>query len=100
MKEIEKKVIGGSWDLTYDAVTQSWEITSPGIFGVFARITKKEGMSVQATEATARAMANAGSMANALWAIANMQVDEHTDKSEVLALCMSIAKIEIEKMER
>ena len=33
----------------------------------------------------------------ALWAIANMQVQEETDKGEVLALCMSIARIELEK---
>ena len=30
----------------------------------------------------------------ALWAIANMQVQEETDKGEVLALCMSIARLE------
>ncbi len=33
----------------------------------------------------------------ALWAIANMQITENTDKGEVLALCMSIARIELEK---
>jgi len=33
----------------------------------------------------------------ALWAIANMQVQEETDKGEVLALCMSIARLELEK---
>ena len=33
----------------------------------------------------------------ALWAIANMQVQEETDKGEVLALCMSIARRELEK---
>jgi hypothetical protein len=32
-----------------------------------------------------------------LWAIANMQITENTDKGEVLALCMSIARIELEK---
>ena len=34
---------------------------------------------------------------DALWAIANMQVQEETDKGEVLALCMSIARLELEK---
>lgn len=34
---------------------------------------------------------------DALWTIANMQITENTDKSEVLALCMSIARIELEK---
>ena len=33
----------------------------------------------------------------ALLAIANMQVQEETDKGEVLALCMSIARLELEK---
>ena len=33
----------------------------------------------------------------ALRAIANMQVQEETDKGEVLALCMAIARIELEK---
>jgi hypothetical protein len=33
----------------------------------------------------------------ALWAIANMQVQEETDKGEVLALCMSIARRELEE---
>lgn len=31
----------------------------------------------------------------ALWAIANMQIQD-TDHAEVLALCMSIARIELE----
>ena len=34
---------------------------------------------------------------DALWDIANMQITEYTDKSEVLALCMSIAKLELLK---
>ena len=34
---------------------------------------------------------------DALWAIANMQITENTDKGEVLALCMAIARIELEK---
>ena len=34
---------------------------------------------------------------DALWAIANMQIKEETDKGEVLALCMSIARVELEK---
>ena len=42
-------------------------------------------------------MAAAPSMRDALWAIANMQVKEETDKGEVLALCMSIARLELEK---
>ena len=33
----------------------------------------------------------------ALRAIANMQVQEETDKGEVLALCMSIARRELEE---
>jgi hypothetical protein len=47
--------------------------------------------------ANVRLMAAAPSMYDALWAIANMQVQDETDKGEVLALCMSIARIEIEK---
>ncbi len=34
---------------------------------------------------------------DALWAIANMQILETTDRGEVLALCMSIARLELEK---
>lgn len=34
---------------------------------------------------------------DALRAIANMQIKEETDKGEVLALCMSIARLELEK---
>ena len=37
------------------------------------------------------------SMCDALWAIANMQILEHTNRAEVLALCMAIARIELEK---
>lgn len=33
---------------------------------------------------------------DALRAIANMQITETTNKSEVLALCISIAKLELE----
>ena len=39
------------------------------------------------------------SLKSALWAIANMQIQEDTDKGEVLALCMAIAQIELEKQE-
>lgn len=38
------------------------------------------------------------SMCDALWAIANMQVNASTNKEEVLALCMSIARLELEKL--
>jgi hypothetical protein len=34
---------------------------------------------------------------DALWAIANMQITENTDKSEVLGVCMSIARFELAK---
>ena len=47
--------------------------------------------------ANVRLIAAAPSMYDALWAIANMQVQEETDKGEVLALCMSIARLELEK---
>jgi hypothetical protein len=47
--------------------------------------------------ANVRLLANAPSMRDALCAIANMQITETTDKNEVLALCMSIAKLELEK---
>ena len=47
--------------------------------------------------ANVRLMAAAPSMRDALWAIANMQVKEETDKGEVLELCMSIARLELEK---
>lgn len=36
----------------------------------------------------------------ALWTIANMQTTENTDKSGMLALCMSIARVELEKCSR
>jgi len=36
---------------------------------------------------------------DALWAIANMQIKEETDKGEVLALCKSIALLELEQRE-
>jgi hypothetical protein len=39
------------------------------------------------------------SAASAFWAIANMRVTEETDKAEVLALCMSIAKVELQTIE-
>jgi len=39
------------------------------------------------------------SLKSALWAIANMQIQETTDKAETLALCMSIARIELAKQE-
>lgn len=41
-----------------------------------------------------------GSMITALAAIANMQVKEETDKGEALALCISIARLELEKLQR
>ncbi len=47
--------------------------------------------------ANVRLMAAAPSMYDALWAIANMQIKKETDKGEVLALCMAIARIELEK---
>jgi hypothetical protein len=47
--------------------------------------------------ANVRLMVNAPSMRDALWCIANMQITTETDTSEVLALCMSIARIELEK---
>ncbi len=34
---------------------------------------------------------------DALCAIANMQITDNTDKGEVLALCMSIARVELER---
>ncbi len=37
------------------------------------------------------------SMRKALQAIKEMQVLEHTNKAEVLALCISIANLELEK---
>ena len=45
-------------------------------------------------------IAAAPSMYGALLAIANMQVQKETDKGEVLALCMSIARLELEKCAR
>ena len=97
MKNVAEKCTGGTWDLTYDAVTQTWEISREGIFGPFALITRREGQSTMEVEANARCMANAGSMASALWAIVNMQVIPESDKGEILALCMSIAQIELRK---
>ena len=47
--------------------------------------------------ANVRLMAAAPSMRNKKKAIANMQVKEETDKAEVLELCMSIARLELEK---
>ena len=99
MNNITEKCTSGTWDLTYDAVTQTWEISRKGIFGAFALITRREGQSIIETEANARCMANAGSMAGALQSIANMQVTPESDKGEILALCMGIAKIELDKLE-
>ena len=42
-------------------------------------------------------IAAAVSMYDALWCIANMQIQKETNKAEVLALCMAIASIELEK---
>jgi len=53
--------------------------------------------SIPRLAANVRLMAAAPSMHDALWAIANMQVQEETDKGEVLALCKSIALLELEK---
>jgi len=99
MKDIHKEVTGGTYILTYDPVTQQWEISASakGVLGPFATVRRREGQSIIETEANARAMACAGSMINALWVIANMQVTEHTDVKEVLDLCISIAQIELEK---
>ena len=38
------------------------------------------------------------SMFDALENIANMQITEHTDTAEALALCISIARLELEKL--
>ena len=101
MDNVHEKVTGGGkYQLTYDGVTQSWEISQVGVWGPFARVVRREGQSIQECEANARAMCCAGSMVNALWAIANMQIKEETDKEEVLALCISIAKIELAKCSR
>ena len=50
--------------------------------------------------ANVRLMAAAPSMYDALEAIANMQVNEETDKGEVLARCMSIASIALLELEK
>ncbi len=55
------------------------------------------GNTFQRLAANVHLMAAAPSMRDALWAIANMQVKEETDKGEALALCMSIARLELEK---
>jgi len=55
------------------------------------------GNTFQRLSANLHLICAAPSMHDALWAIANMQVKEETDKGEVLALCMSIARIELEK---
>jgi len=47
--------------------------------------------------ANVRLIAAAPSMHDALLAIANMQIKEETDKGEALALCKSIALLELEK---
>ena len=57
----------------------------------------KAGNTFPRMAANVRLMAAAPSMYDALWAIANMQIREDTDKGEVLALCMSIARLELEK---
>jgi hypothetical protein len=49
--------------------------------------------------ANARLIAASPSMYDALAAIANMQVQETTDFRELAALCISIAHIEIAKLE-
>ena len=57
----------------------------------------KEQKKLSGEELNVSLMAAATSMHDALWAIANMQVQEETDKGEVLALCKSIALLELEK---
>jgi hypothetical protein len=57
----------------------------------------KAGNTFPRLAANVRLIAAAPSMYDALWAIANMQVQEATDKGEVLALCKSIALLELEK---
>jgi hypothetical protein len=62
----------------------------------FGRMTSDEAPQ-SLKDLNVRLMAAAPSMYDALCAIANMQIQEETDKGEVLALCMSIARIELEK---
>ena len=100
MEDVTKKCTGGCWSLSYDAVTQTWEVTRQGILGVFATVRRKEGQSTIEAEANARCIANANSMATALQAIADMQIKPDSNKEEILALCITIAKIEIAKLER
>ncbi len=57
----------------------------------------KAGNTFPRLAANVRLIAAAPSMHDALWAIANMQIKEETDKGEALALCKSIALLELEK---
>ena len=50
-------------------------------------------------DANARLIAAAPRMYDALRAIDGMKITEETDKAKVLAICMAIAKIELENIE-
>lgn len=76
--------------ITFDIVANGY--VSDVLPGLAAGRTKEDA------EANARLIANAPSMKDALWAIANMQITEHTNRAEVLALCMSIARCEMDKL--
>jgi hypothetical protein len=100
MENIGDKVTGGgTFKLSYNSDGQQWEIGQPGIPQPFAIVKRAETQSKQEAEANARTMASAGSMINALYNIANMQVLEHSNHKEILDLCMSIARMEVHKCE-
>ena len=89
--DIEKH--GGNWDYKIRTVKPHNSVSGFG-----KHIATVNGIFQAMGQDNARLIAAAPSMKDALWAIANMQVTKHTNKAEVLALCMSIAKIEMEKI--
>ena len=82
---------GGAKEFPWDVYAKGQHITS--VYGPGA------GATAETMQANARLIAASPSMYDALAAIANMQVQETTDFRELAALCISIAHIEIAKLE-
>ena len=76
----------------YDwARNQQYQSVAADYARTLAQYITRTSIAASAVEEQAR------SMRDALWSIANMQVTDTTDKAEVLALCMSIARLELAK---
>ena len=93
-----EKIMCPEGRLSFDPVIEQWEINAQGVFGPYATVRRCEGIPIKDTETIAKTISRAGSMAKALCAIAGMKIQEDTNKEDLLALCMAIAKIEIDKI--